>query len=330
MAIRVGINGFGRIGKNLARLIMKDPDVEIVAFNARKTPADYAYTFKYDSVHGNWPGEVTVQDDGFTVDGHKILMTAAGAGEWKWGEMGCDLVVEATGVFKDKAANQGHLDCGAKKVIISAPAKDPDVTMVYNVNHTDYDPAKHHIVSNASCTTNCLAPVAKVIDEAFGIQSGLMTTIHSYTSSQMILDATNPKDYRRGRAAAMNLVPTTTGAAKAVGLVLPHLKGKIDGMSVRCPTPDGSLTDLTCILKKGTTKDELNAAIKAAANETMGYSEEPIVSCDIIGDTHGGLVDGPLTSVIDGTLAKVMIWYDNEQGFNNQLLRMIKHVGASI
>ena len=330
MAIRVGLNGFGRIGKNLARLMINDPDVELVAFNARKAPADYAYTFKYDSVHGNWPGEITVQDDGFTVEGKKILMTADAPGEWKWGELGCDLVVEATGVFRDRASCQKHLECGAKKVIISAPGKDPDVTLVYNVNHNDYDPAVHNIISNASCTTNCLAPAVKVLDEAFGIEHGLMTTIHAYTSSQLLLDGTNPKDYRRGRAAAMSLVPTTTGAAKSVALVLPQLKGKMDGMSVRCPTPDGSLTDLSVVLKKATTKEEVNAVMKAAANETLGYSEEPIVSCDIIGDTHGGIVDAPLTTVIGGTMLKLQLWYDNEMGFNNQLMRTIKHVGASL
>lgn len=330
MAIRVGLNGFGRIGKNLARLMLRDPEVELVAFNARQSAKVYAYSFKYDTIHGNWPGEVRAEDDGIVIDGKKILMTKAGAGEWKWGELGCDIVVEATGKFKDKAACEAHLKCGAKKVIVSAPAKDVDGTFVYNVNHAGYDPARHHIISNASCTTNCLAPVAKVLHENFGILKGIMTTIHAYTTSQAILDSAVEKDFRRGRAAGLNLVPTTTGAAKAVGLVLPELAGKLDGLSVRCPTADGSMVDLTCMIGKSTTKDEVNAAFKAAANETLGYSEEPIVSSDIIGCTFGGLVDAPLTNVVDGNLVKVMIWYDNEQSFNNQLLRMIKYVGKGL
>lgn len=330
MAIKIGLNGFGRIGKSLARLMIQDKDVELVVFNARKDPSIYAYTFKYDSVHGNWKGEVKADKDGIIVDGKKIRMTSDEAGKWQWGKLGVDIVVEATGKFRDRESCQKHLDCGAKKVIISAPGKGVDATLVYNVNHQGYDPKTQHILSSASCTTNCLAPAAKVLHEKFVIKQAVMTTVHAYTTSQAILDSAQPKDPRRGRAAALNLVPTTTGAAKAMSEVIPDLKGKIEGMAVRAPTPVGSLVDLACVVEKSTSKEEVNAALKAAANETLGYTEEHIVSCDIVGDTHGGVVDGLSTMVSGGTLVKVLVWYDNEMGFNHQLLRTIKYVGSKL
>ncbi len=330
MTIRIGLNGFGRIGKNFARLVMQDPDVELVAFNARKSPSAYAYTFKYDSVHGNWPGEVSADDDGIIINGKKIRMTRDSRGEWQWGDLGVDLVIEATGLFVDRESCQMHLDRGAKKVIISAPGKKPDLTVVYNVNHKKYDPAKHHIISVASCTTNCLAPVLKALHDEYTVQKGFMTTVHAYTTSQAILDSTNSKDPRRGRAAAVNIVPTTTGAARMVGQVLPEMEGKIDGLAIRSPNPDGSIVDLTVVVEKSTSRDEVNEAFRRLQNETLGYTEEAIVSSDIIGDPHGCVIDGKSTGVIEGNLLKVLAWYDNEQGFNNQMLRMVKLVGSSL
>jgi len=330
MAVRIGLNGFGRIGKSLARLMINDPDLELVVFNARKSPSIYAYTFKRDSVHGTWKGEIGVEEDGIVVDGKKILMTSEEAGKWRWGELGVDIVIEATGKFRDRESCQKHLDCGAKKVIVSAPGKGMDATLVYNVNHQDYDPAKQHILSSASCTTNCLAPVAKVLHDKFTIKQALMTTVHAYTTSQALLDSAQPKDPRRGRAAALNLVPTTTGAAKVVSEVIPDLVGKIDGMAVRAPNPVGSLVDLVAVVEKSTSREEVNEIFKAAANETLGYTEEYLVSSDIIGDSHGGVVDGLSTAVMGGTLIKTLVWYDNEMGFNHQLLRTIKYVGSKL
>ncbi len=330
MPIRIGLNGFGRIGKNFARLVMEDPDVELVAFNARKDVSAYAYSFKYDSVHGNWPGEVKTDDKGLIIDGKKITMTTASRGEWQWGDLGVDIVVEATGVFVDRESCEMHLDRGAKKVIISAPGKNSDVTVVYNVNHKDYDPAKHNIISAASCTTNCVAPVAMVLNNEFTIEKSYMTTVHAYTMGQALLDSSNPKDPRRGRAAAVNIVPTTTGAAKAVSQVLPEMKGKIDGLAVRSPNTDGSIVDLTALVGKTTSREEVNEAFNRLQNETLGYTDEFIVSSDIIGDSHGGVIDGQSTGVVDGNLVKVLAWYDNEQGFNHQLLRLIRQVGSSL
>lgn len=330
MTLRIGLNGFGRIGKNFARLAIKDPNMELVAFNARKSPSTYAYTFKYDSVHGNWPGEVRAEEDGILVDGKKIKMTSDAKGEWQWGDLGVDVVVEATGLFVDRQSCQMHLDRGAKKVIISAPGKEPDLTVVYNVNHNDYNPDKHDIISMASCTTNCLAPAAMALHNEFGIQKASMSTMHAYTTSQAILDSTHVKDPRRGRAAAMNIVPTTTGAAKAVGLVLPELKGKIDGLAIRSPNPDGSIVDLTALVRKTTSRDEVNAMFRRFQNETLGYTDEYLVSEDIIGDSHGCVIDGQSTGVMEGNLVKILAWYDNEMGFNHQMLRMIKHVGSNL
>jgi len=330
MKIRIGLNGFGRIGKNFARLAINDPDIELVAFNARKSASTYAYTFKYDSVHGNWPGEVSADEDGIVVDGKKIKMTSDAKGKWQWGDLGVDIVVEATGVFVDRESCEMHLERGAKKVIISAPGKNPDLTVVYNVNHEQYDSAKHHIVSAASCTTNCLAPLAMVLNNEFTIQKAYMSTVHAYTVGQSLLDGSNSKDPRRGRAAALNIVPTTTGAARAVGLVLPELEGKIDGMAIRSPNPVGSIVDLTAVVEKATTREEVNEAFNRLKNETLGYSDEHLVSSDIVGDSHGGVIDGRSTGVVDENLVKVLAWYDNEMGFNHQLLRLIRQVGSSI
>ncbi|MEZ7195476.1 type I glyceraldehyde-3-phosphate dehydrogenase [Pseudodesulfovibrio karagichevae] len=321
MATKIGLNGFGRIGRYLARLLAEETDLELVAVNARASNEDLAHLLKYDSVHGRFP-DVQPTEDGFVMAGKPVKVTRNAPGEWTWGEMGCDLVVESTGKFTDRESCEKHLACGAKKVIISAPGKNSDVTVVIGVNDDELKP-EHKIISNASCTTNCLAPVAKVIHDAFGIKHGIMTTVHSYTMSQRILDGSH-KDLRRARACAVNMVPTTTGAAKAVGLVIPELNGLLDGMSIRVPTPNVSLIDLVCELKRETTVEEVNAALKAAANESMGYTEEPLVSVDFMGSTFGGVVDSALTRVMGGTQVKVIAWYDNEAGFTNQLLRLIK------
>ncbi|WP_207262168.1 type I glyceraldehyde-3-phosphate dehydrogenase [Desulfovibrio sp. Huiquan2017] len=325
MATKIGLNGFGRIGRYLARLLAEESDLELVAVNARASNEDLAHLLKYDSVHGRFP-DVQPTEDGFVMAGKPVKVTRNAPGEWTWGEMGCDLVIESTGKFTDRESCEKHLACGAGKVIISAPGKNSDVTVVIGVNDEELKP-EHKIISNASCTTNCLAPVAKVINDAFGIKHGIMTTVHSYTMSQRILDGSH-KDLRRARACAVNMVPTTTGAAKAVGLVIPELNGLLDGMSIRVPTPNVSLVDLVCELKRETTVEEVNAALKAAANDSMGYTDEPLVSVDFMGSTFGGVVDSSLTRVMGGTQVKVIAWYDNEAGFTNQLLRLIKKTAA--
>ena len=327
MATKIGLNGFGRIGRYLARLLAQESELELVAVNARASNEDLAHLLKYDSVHGRFL-DVEPTDDGFIVCGKPVTVTRCAPGEWKWGELGCDIVVETTGKFRDRESCQKMLDCGAKKVLISAPGQDPDVTVVMSVNDELLKP-EHTIISNASCTTNCLAPVAKVVNDLFGIKHGNMTTVHSYTMSQRILDGSH-KDMRRARACAVNMVPTTTGAAKAVGLVIPELNGVLDGMAIRVPTPNVSLVDLVCELKKETTVEEVNAALKAAANDSMGYTEEPLVSVDFMGSTFGGVVDASLTRVMGGTQLKLIIWYDNEAGFTNQLLRLTKKVAGMI
>ncbi|MEZ0575270.1 type I glyceraldehyde-3-phosphate dehydrogenase [Halodesulfovibrio aestuarii] len=333
MAVKLGINGFGRIGRYLVRLLVDDPELEIAAINARADNESLAHLFKYDSVHGTFAGEVEANEEGFKVNGKQIIVTRCARGEWKWGELGVEIAVETTGTIKDRDGLAEHIACGAKKSIISAPGNGVDATIVMGVNDNTYDAEKHHVLSNASCSTNCLAPAAKVINDAFGIKHGLMTTIHGYTMGQRILDGSH-KDLRRARAAGMSMIPTTTGAAKAVGLVLPELKGKLDGMAIRVPIPDGSLIDLTCTVEKDTTAEEVNAALKAAAEGSMkahlGYSDEPLVSVDYIGDTHGGVVDSLCTSVMDGNMVKVLVWYDNEAGFTNQLARLLRMVGASL
>jgi glyceraldehyde 3-phosphate dehydrogenase len=329
MAVTIGLNGFGRIGRYLTRLLADDPDFKVAAVNARTDNAQLAHLLKYDSVYRTFGAEVDHDDDGMIVNGEHIKVTRDAPGEWKWGDNGCDIVVESTGKFTDRASCEKHLAAGAKKVVISAPGKEPDVTVVYNVNHGDYDGSKHDIISNASCTTNCLAPAVKVLVDEFGFKHGVMTTIHSYTMSQRVLDGSH-KDWRRARACALNMLPTTTGAARAVGLVLPSVAGKLDGMAVRVPTAVGSMVDLTCELGRETTAEELNSAFRKAANESLGYTEVPLVSNDFLGDTHGGVVDGLSTSVMAGTMGKIIVWYDNEAGFTHQLLRVVKMVGESL
>ncbi len=328
MAGKLGLNGFGRIGRYLLRLAAEHNfDIDIAAINgsARTDHAHMAHLLKYDSVHRVFPGEVEPTEKGIRVNGKDILVTKAAPGEWHWADLGIDAVVDNTGKFTKREDAGKHLACGAKKVIISAPAKEPDGTFVMGVNHQDYNPASQHIISAASCTTNCLAPVAKILLDTFGIKHGIMTTVHSYTMDQRLLDGSH-RDIRRARAAAMSMVPTTTGAAKAVGLVIPELKGKLDGMAMRVPTPNVSCVDLVVEVEKPTSADEVNAALKAGASEHMGYTEIPLVSVDFNGDTHGGVVDGLLTRVMGGTQVKLLIWYDNEAGFTNQLHRLCRMV----
>ena len=331
MSVNVGLNGFGRIGRYLLRLMADAEDIRITAVNARAGNDQLAYLFKYDSTFGVFPGTVDHDDNGIIVNGRHIAVTRCKAGEWEWQRLGVSLVVESTGTIKDREGLAQHLACGAKKVVISAPGKDVDLMVVMGVNDRDYDGARHNIISAASCTTNCLAPAAKVLHETFGVRHALMTTIHSYTMSQRILDGSHKKDWRRGRAAAMSMVPSSTGAAKAVGQVIPALAGKFNGMSVRVPTIDGSLVDLTCEVEKPCTAEEVNAALKAASQgplkENMGYSDEPLVSIDYRGSTYGGVVDALSTQVMDNTMVKLLLWYDNEAGFTNQLYRVIKMVG---
>ena len=330
MPVKVGMNGFGRIGRYLLRLMADDKEIQIAAINARADNAALAYLFKYDSTYGTFQGTVDHDENGIIVNGRHIAVTRCKAGEWEWERLGVTLAVETTGTIKDREGLAQHLACGAKKVVISAPGKDVDAMIVMGVNHDVYDGAKHSVISAASCTTNCLAPAVKVLHETFGFRHGLMTTIHSYTMSQRILDGTH-KDWRRGRAAAVSMVPSSTGAAKAVGQVMPELEGKLNGMSVRIPTFDCSLVDLTCEVEKACDAAAVNAALQAASKsalaENMGYSEEPLVSIDYKGSTFGGVVDALSTQVLDGTMVKLLIWYDNESGFTNQLLRLLRMVG---
>ncbi|MFF3868612.1 type I glyceraldehyde-3-phosphate dehydrogenase [Micromonospora sp. NPDC001898] len=334
MTIRVGINGFGRIGRNFFRAVLASgADIEVVAFNDLTDNATLAHLLKYDSILGRLPYEVKATADEITVGG-KTIKTFAEKDPAKlpWGEAGADVVIDSTGFFTDGNKAKAHLAGGAKKVIISAPAKNEDVTVVMGVNQDQYDPAKHTIISNASCTTNCLAPMAKVLHDTFGIQHGLMTTIHAYTQDQNLQDAGH-SDLRRARAAALNIVPTSTGAAKAIGLVLPELKGKLDGYALRVPIPTGSATDLTVNVNRETTVDEVNAALKAAAEGPLKgilvYNEDPIVSSDIVTDPASCIFDAPLTKVV-GNQVKVVGWYDNEWGYSNRLVDLVKLVGQSL
>lgn len=335
MTIRVAINGFGRIGRNFFRAVTENPgDLEIVAINDLTDNNTLATLLKYDSVLGRFNAEVDSDEESITVDGKKIQATdEKDPSVLNWGELNVDIVIESTGFFTDANDAKAHIEAGAKKVIISAPGKNVDATFVYNVNSADYDPENHNIISAASCTTNCLAPMAKVLNDKFGIEKGLMTTIHAYTGDQRIQDAPH-KDLRRARAAAVNMVPTSTGAAKAVSLVLPELEGKLDGYAMRVPTITGSATDLTFTASKDVTVEEINAAIKEAATgefgETLSYTEDPIVSTDIITDPHGCIFDAGMTKVSNGNLVKVVGWYDNEWGYTSQLLRMTKQVGAAL
>ena len=334
MTVRVGINGFGRIGRNFFRAIKeRGSDIEVVAVNDLTDNHTLAHLLKYDSVLGRLDADVEYDDESITVDGKKIIVTAErDPKDLKWGEQNVDIVIESTGFFTDAEAAKAHLDAGAKKVIISAPAKNEDATFVVGVNHTDYDPAKHNIISNASCTTNCLAALAKALNDGLGIEKGLMTTIHAYTGDQRLHDAPH-RDLRRARAAAVNIVPTSTGAAKAVSLVLPELKGKLDGFAMRVPVITGSATDLTFTAPRETTVEEVNKIVKeAAAGELKGvlsYSEEPLVSTDIVTDPHPSIFDAGLTKVI-GDQVKVVSWYDNEWGYSNQLVNLTEYVGERL
>ena len=327
MAVKVGINGFGRIGRNLFRAAhAADADLEFVAVNDLVDTETIAHLLKYDSVLGPFDGEIEAGEGSITVDGTEIkVLGERDPADLPWGDLGVDVVIESTGLFTKRADAQKHLDAGAKKVIISAPATEPDVTVALGVNFDDYDPDSHNIISNASCTTNCLAPVAKVVHETVGIDHGLMTTIHAYTADQRLLDMPH-RDLRRARAAALNLIPASTGAAKAVGLVLPDLNGRLSGFAVRAPVPTGSVVDLTCVVTKETTPEEINAAMKAAAEGEMegilSYTEDPIVSSDIVSDPHSSIFDSQLTVVMEGTMLKVVSWYDNEWGYSNRLVEL--------
>jgi glyceraldehyde 3-phosphate dehydrogenase len=333
MSLRVGINGFGRIGRNMFRAAKaQGADIDFVAVNDLTDPKTLAALLKYDSILGPYPGSVETTDTGLLVDGDELKVLAErDPGALPWGDLGVDVVVESTGFFTDRENASKHLAGGAKKVIVSAPAKGEDITVVLGVNFDQYDASQHDVISNASCTTNCLAPFAKVVNDAIGIKHGLMTTIHAYTGDQNIHDAPH-SDLRRARAAAINLVPTSTGAAKAVSLVLPELKGKLHGFAIRAPVPTGSLVDLTFEAERETTVEEVNEAFKAQADQgelagILKFNEsDPLVSTDIISNPYSSIVDGPLTAVIDGTLVKVVSWYDNEWGYSNRLVDLVQKV----
>ncbi len=335
MTIRVGINGFGRIGRNFFRAVLASgADIQVVGANDLTDNTTLAHLLKYDSILGRLPHEVKATADEITVGGQTFKALAErDPAKLPWGDLGADVVIESTGFFTDATKARAHVDAGAKKVIISAPAKNEDVTVVMGVNHDQYDPAQHTIISNASCTTNCLAPMAKALHDAIGIEHGLMTTIHAYTQDQNLQDGPH-KDLRRARAAALNVVPTSTGAAKAIGLVLPALKGKLDGFAMRVPIPTGSATDLTFVASRETSVDEVNAAVKAAAEGALKgvltYTEDPIVSSDIVTDPASCIFDAPLTKVIGGNQVKVVGWYDNEWGYSNRLVDLVKLVGTSL
>jgi glyceraldehyde 3-phosphate dehydrogenase len=331
-AVRVGVNGFGRIGRNIYRAAHEaGSELEFVAVNDITDAATIAHLLKYDSIYGRFPGSVEARDDAIVVDGSEIKVLAErDPADLPWGELGAEVVIESTGLFRRREDAAKHLDAGAKKVIISAPAIDPDVTVALGVNFDDaYDPEQHHIISNASCTTNCLAPVAKVVHDSVGIERGLMTTIHAYTADQRLQDMPH-KDLRRARAAAVNLIPTTTGAALAVGLVLPQLDGRLNGLSVRAPVTTGSVVDLVCEVSRETSVEEINAAVKEASEGALAgvllYTEDPIVSTDIIKDPHSSVFDAEQTMVIDGRMVKTIAWYDNEWGYSNRCVELAAKV----
>ncbi|MBU4344046.1 MAG: type I glyceraldehyde-3-phosphate dehydrogenase [Desulfobacteraceae bacterium] len=334
MSIKIGINGFGRIGRLIFRAAINHPEVEVVAINDLTDSATMAHLLSYDSVHGKLGVEVTARDDSIEVAGKSIGITSIkDPANLAWKDFGVDIVAECTGFFRDSESASKHLAAGARKVIISAPAKDPDITIVMGVNSNQYNPAQHHIISNASCTTNCLAPVAKVLLENFGIRSGLMTTIHSYTGDQRLLDFPH-KDLRRARAAALSMIPTTTGAAKAVALVLPELSGKLNGLAIRVPTPNVSIVDLVVTVEKsGVTVSDVNEALKTAAEGALsgilGYSELPLVSIDYNGSPLSSIVDAPTTYVVDN-MVKVLSWYDNEAGYSNRMVDLAAMIGAQL
>ena len=335
MTVKIGVNGFGRIGRNFFRAAkQRGVDLDFVAVNDITDAATLAHLLKYDSVLGTYPGDVRVSANGITVDGDELRVLAErDPANLPWKDLGAEVVVESTGLFTSREKAALHLEAGAQKVVVSAPAKDEDVTIVLGVNDEAYDPATHHVISNASCTTNCVAPMAKVLDDAFGLEQAFMTTIHAYTNDQSILDLPH-KDLRRARAAAVNIIPTSTGAAKATALVLPHLKGKLDGMAMRVPVPDGSITDLVATVGRDVTVEEVNAAFAAAAAEgslagKLVYTEDPIVSSDIVGTPASCTFDS-LSTMVMGRTVKIVGWYDNEWGYSNRLVDLVEHVAGSL
>lgn len=336
MPIRVAINGFGRIGRNVLRAVhaADDAKIEIVALNDLTDNEMLGHLLKYDSVHGIFPGEVTVSDGGLEVDGHFIdVFSERDPADLAWGDLGVDIVVESTGFFRSRDQAAKHLEAGAKKVIISAPGKDEDITIVLGVNHAKYDPAEHHVISNASCTTNCLAPVVKVLMEEFGFRRGLMNTVHAYTNDQALLDVPH-SDKRRARAAALSMIPTTTGAAKATALVIPEVEGKLDGMALRVPTPNVSVVDLVAELETETTEEAVNQAFRKAASGSLAgildVCDEPLVSIDYTGNPHSSIVDSLSTKIIDGGLVKVLSWYDNEWGYSQRVVDLAAYIGERL
>ncbi len=336
MAVKIAINGFGRIGRNILRSALKSGmgDLDLVAINDLTDAKTLGHLFAYDSVHGKYDGEVVVDGNDLVIDGERFtVISERDPAKLPWAELDVDIVFEATGLFRKRPDAQKHLDAGAKKVVITAPAPDPDVTLVLGVNDDSYDPATHDIISNASCTTNCVAPVVKVLVEAFGFQNGLMTTVHSYTNDQSILDLPH-KDLRRARAAAVSIIPTTTGAAKATGIVIPAVKGRIDGMAMRVPTPNVSVVDLVATVERPTNVEEVNAAMKAASEGALagilGYEESPLVSIDYVGDPRSSIVDALCTAVIDGNLVKVLSWYDNEWGYSTRCVDLARRIGEHL
>jgi glyceraldehyde 3-phosphate dehydrogenase len=328
MAIKVGINGFGRIGRNIMRAAMSSKDLDFVAVNDLTNAATLAHLLKYDSILGNLEADISASGDRISVDGDEFqVLSIKDPAQLPWKDLGVDVVFESTGLFTNRDDAAKHIAAGAKKVVVTAPAKKPDITMVLGVNAEAYDAGKHHIISNASCTTNCLAPIAKVLHESFGIRKGWMTTVHSYTNDQQLLDLPH-KDLRRARAAAVSIIPTTTGAATAVGEVLPELKGRLDGIAMRVPTPNVSVVDLAALLEKKTSTEEVNAAFKAAADGPLKgilqYEEAPLVSIDFRGNAHSSILDAPYTSVMDGDFVKVLAWYDNEWGYSSRCVDLLR------
>ena len=335
MSVRIAINGFGRIGRNVMRTALGRKEIEVIAINDRTDPKLMSFLFKHDTVHGPYPDDVTFDQDSITVGGKKVraLSITDNLLNLPWSELKVDVVMECTGIFRERDKAGKHIEAGARKVIISAPGKKVDGTFALGVNEETYDPMSHHVISNASCTTNCLAPLAKVLFDEFGIEKGLMTTVHSYTMDQSLLDTVH-KDYRRARAAAVNMIPTTTGAATAVGLVIPELAGKLDGMAIRVPTPNVSFMDLTATLKRDTTVEDVNAAMKRAAEGRMKgilqYMDEPLVSTDFVNSTYSAVFDALSTIVIDGNMVKVCGWYDNESGYSARMVDMAVYVGERL
>ena len=336
MSIRIAINGFGRIGRNVLRSALggRGENLDLVAINDLTDAATLAHLFEFDSVHGRYPGSVSVDGSAIIVDDERFeVLSERDPAQLPWGELGVDVVIESTGFFRKRPDAAKHLEAGARKVIISAPAVNPDVTLLMGVNHDDYDPDTHDIVSNASCTTNCVAPVVKVLLDEFGFERGLMTTVHSYTNDQAILDAPH-KDLRRARAAAMSIIPTTTGAAKATSLVVPEVEGKLDGMAMRVPTPDVSIVDLVAVVGRETSAEEVNDAFRTAAagslEGVLAVEDRPLVSVDYVGNPHSSTIDAGLTSVIDGTLVKVIAWYDNEWGYSSRCVDLANLVGSRL